>query len=577
MSFRPLKSFFPTADELLQQNWSTLGRVLLTHLKSYEGLNTVYQRAGLNRGYFRAMLENRGIGLGPLPKEPEYGERQPEVTKRMMEAWNWLERQGLLIHNDEQVADWFTISSDGEKFLETEDIAVDGSRREVALAAFGQRARKAFELKVGNLYHRSIQKVHDLKDQYLNEGIASGGKYLRKTADLLVNDFQGIEPVLNETYLQPLSGKPISKADESWLRREIDHVVDFETIRIKNTFDSLASSFVGTTPARSSPYLAQFDELAHVLKRRLNSLLELMELEEGDSTNRNRSASPLSEGDLDVLMLIPSRKEYEKRLPGLFAKADSHSPLSLLMLDLDHFKQFNDSYGHATGDTVLTMAAQAIRTVVGDKGTPFRYGGEEIVVLLPNHNVEEASAVASRIRRAIEAMTIPDVDFPVTVSIGVSTFPDIATDVSLLFQQADDALYKSKEEGRNRVNTAPQAGAEGPRRSATKSLKQDPFLEHKLAEARSLLSGVSSVERDFIRLLLVRGTCTNHLAAKLARVPESEVMRAFTDLPQQGLVERVEDINQSILTFSVSEHWFEAFKMTLFPRDEGDRPNAFGS
>jgi hypothetical protein len=115
MAFRPLKSFFSTADELLQQDLPALGAVLLTHLKSYEGLNTVYQHAGLNRGYFRAMLENRNIGLGPLPKEPEYGTRQPEVTKRMMEAWNWLERQGLLIHNDQQVADWFTISSDGEE------------------------------------------------------------------------------------------------------------------------------------------------------------------------------------------------------------------------------------------------------------------------------------------------------------------------------------------------------------------------------------------------------------------------------------------------------------------------------
>jgi hypothetical protein len=105
MPFRSLKSFCPTADELLRQDLATLGAILLTHLKSYEGLNTVYQYAGLNRGYFRAMLENRNVGLGPLPKEPEYGVRQPEVTKRMMQAWNWLERQGVLIRNDEQVGD----------------------------------------------------------------------------------------------------------------------------------------------------------------------------------------------------------------------------------------------------------------------------------------------------------------------------------------------------------------------------------------------------------------------------------------------------------------------------------------
>jgi hypothetical protein len=117
LALRPLKSFFPTADELLQRDLPILGGILLAHLKSYEGLHTVYQYAGLNRGYFRAMLENRNVGLGQLPKEPEYGIRQPEVTKRMMEAWNWLERQGLLIHNDQQPADWFIISSDGEELL----------------------------------------------------------------------------------------------------------------------------------------------------------------------------------------------------------------------------------------------------------------------------------------------------------------------------------------------------------------------------------------------------------------------------------------------------------------------------
>lgn len=124
MALRPLKSFFPTADELLRQELPTLGEVLLTHLKSYKGLNTVYQHAGLNRRYFRAMLENRNAGLGPLPKEPEYGIHQPDVTKRMMEAWNWLERQGLLIHNDEQAADWFVISSEGEKYLAAEKLPV---------------------------------------------------------------------------------------------------------------------------------------------------------------------------------------------------------------------------------------------------------------------------------------------------------------------------------------------------------------------------------------------------------------------------------------------------------------------
>jgi hypothetical protein len=137
MAFRPLKSFFSTADELLQKDLRTLGSVLLTHLKSYEGLNTVYQYAGLNRGYFRAMLENRNVGLGPLPKEPEYGTRQPEVTKRMMEVWNWLERQGLLIHNDQQVADWFIISSEGEEYLTQEKLPPSPNSARVSKFAGG--------------------------------------------------------------------------------------------------------------------------------------------------------------------------------------------------------------------------------------------------------------------------------------------------------------------------------------------------------------------------------------------------------------------------------------------------------
>ncbi|MGB7599128.1 MAG: deaminase [Candidatus Sulfotelmatobacter sp.] len=130
MPFRPLKSFFPTADELLSQDLPALGVNLFMHLKSYIGLNTVYQHAGFNKGYFRAMLENRNVGLGTLPKEPEYGVRQPEVTRRMMEAWNWLERQGVLIHNDEQAGDWFIVSSDAEKLLKSNELtarATDGT------------------------------------------------------------------------------------------------------------------------------------------------------------------------------------------------------------------------------------------------------------------------------------------------------------------------------------------------------------------------------------------------------------------------------------------------------------------
>lgn len=118
MAFLPLSSLIPNADELLRLDLPRLGRILLLHLKSYQGLNTVLQNGRLNRDYFIAMLENRNVGLRPLPhKEPEYGAKQPDVTKALVEAWDWLEREGLLIRDSQQPADWFLISRRGEELL----------------------------------------------------------------------------------------------------------------------------------------------------------------------------------------------------------------------------------------------------------------------------------------------------------------------------------------------------------------------------------------------------------------------------------------------------------------------------
>jgi hypothetical protein len=118
MTLRSLSSFIPTADELLALDLPRLAGILLLHLKSYEGLNTVFQNGRLNRDYFIAMLENRNVGLGTLPhQEPEYGPKQSEVIQALMEAWNWLEREGMLIRDPEQPGPWFVISRRGEELL----------------------------------------------------------------------------------------------------------------------------------------------------------------------------------------------------------------------------------------------------------------------------------------------------------------------------------------------------------------------------------------------------------------------------------------------------------------------------
>ncbi|HEY6345226.1 MAG TPA: hypothetical protein VIY49_27340 [Bryobacteraceae bacterium] len=119
MAIRPLKSFLPTADDVVNSDIPTLGRILLVHLKSYEGQSpAVYQPVGgINREYFLAVTEHRNVGIGPLPGNgPEYGPRQPEVSQALGEAWNWLEKEGHLMHTRGQpVADWFSITRSGEE------------------------------------------------------------------------------------------------------------------------------------------------------------------------------------------------------------------------------------------------------------------------------------------------------------------------------------------------------------------------------------------------------------------------------------------------------------------------------
>jgi len=125
-------------------------------------------------------------------------------------------------------------------------------------------------------------------------------------------------------------------------------------------------------------------------------------------------------------------------------------PLSLIMIDIDHFKKVNDTHGHLAGDEVLKSVARRLKKIVREIDVLGRYGGEEFLILLPNINL--VKDVAERVRRAIEMEPVHtgDADIYVTASIGVSMLSADA-DLQTLFRQADAALYKAKEKGRNRV------------------------------------------------------------------------------------------------------------------------------
>ncbi|MGD9684378.1 MAG: diguanylate cyclase [Candidatus Obscuribacterales bacterium] len=129
---------------------------------------------------------------------------------------------------------------------------------------------------------------------------------------------------------------------------------------------------------------------------------------------------------------------------------------SVIMLDVDHFKSINDSYGHPAGDTVLKTVAKLIKSNCRDVDIPVRYGGEEFLLVLPEINQEGAVVVAERIRNALQQLTInhEGIEINVTGSFGVASFPDDAELQQQLLDLADKALYLSKRLGRNQVHTA---------------------------------------------------------------------------------------------------------------------------
>ncbi|MBB6481414.1 GGDEF domain-containing protein [Spirochaeta isovalerica] len=128
---------------------------------------------------------------------------------------------------------------------------------------------------------------------------------------------------------------------------------------------------------------------------------------------------------------------------------------SLIVMDIDHFKNFNDDYGHLAGDEVIIQLAETLKHTVREEDILSRFGGEEFTVLLPETGREEAVVVGERLRRAVEKMAVmwEEKTLKVTVSIGISTYDWVEKlSEKTLIERADEALYKSKKNGRNQVN-----------------------------------------------------------------------------------------------------------------------------
>ena len=176
----------------------------------------------------------------------------------------------------------------------------------------------------------------------------------------------------------------------------------------------------------------------------------------------------------DALTGLPNQRAVQDTIKRMVAQASrTISPLAALLVDLDHFKEINDLYGHDRGDEVLAAVGVAFKNIVRDSDFIGRYGGEEFLLLLPATNREGAIQVAEAVRHAIAAITLPGIDRPITASVGVAVLPDDAGDAVTLFRSADRALYAAKQNGRNRVESTANASMNGQHASIDRAAERN--------------------------------------------------------------------------------------------------------
>ncbi|MBR4398791.1 MAG: diguanylate cyclase [Fibrobacter sp.] len=240
-------------------------------------------------------------------------------------------------------------------------------------------------------------------------------------------------------------GLPLNRITKH-IRKITDGDLDIEEINIGNRRDELGQL--------GEAFNSMHDTIKRQIKE-LNAHREILEQEVKERTKDLELANKKLEliSKTDELTGLPNRRDMNETIANEMGRsARTHKPFCFIFIDIDRFKNINDTYGHACGDIILKSVAQTIRGLLRKYDVFARYGGEEFLTLLPETDLEGAAVVAERFRRQIEKMTVRYADFTIkiTITLGVARFDDrLGADRSI--QMADKALYQGKEGGRNRV------------------------------------------------------------------------------------------------------------------------------
>jgi diguanylate cyclase (GGDEF)-like protein len=255
--------------------------------------------------------------------------------------------------------------------------------------------------------------------------------------------------VLLDMILPDMDGLEVLRIVKS---RPEDQFIPVIILSVRSDLDSKVTGLrIGADDFLAKPF-AEAEILA-----RCAAMLRIKSLQDQlRSTQRKLAEQAIT----DELTGLKNRRAFDERLAEEFRRAQRYSdPVSLIMLDLDHFKRVNDKYGHPFGDVVLRGAAERIRSSTRDPDICARYGGEEFAVILPKTHLSGALSVAERVwKQLADQEYVPQVDgtparpVRVTASLGIAFYPskDI-TSPELLLRFADEALYQAKRAGRNTI------------------------------------------------------------------------------------------------------------------------------
>ena len=295
-------------------------------------------------------------------------------------------------------------------------------------------------------YNSSLNRV-------INETLALNGKLTEADLDLIY-----------ETYLSQI--RVTDRIDKVGARviGEIDDVMSLITDALGMT-ERFGATLNGASKNLSAA--CDRDQVKTVIESLVKSTREAQETNMALEARLNNSKVEIknlqqsleairAESLTDPLTALGNRKYFDRALVMAMEQASKvGEPLSLLMLDIDHFKSFNDNYGHLTGDQVLRLVGIALKQNIKGQDITARYGGEEFAVVLPNTQLRQAIIVADHIRRAVMAKELKkkstgEILGRVTLSVGVSVMQP-GDDMDALIGRADACLYAAKRNGRNRV------------------------------------------------------------------------------------------------------------------------------